>query len=75
MIETVLNPRNLNRALTQILKNKGSAGVDGMLVDELYDYSKQNRERIKQSIRQEKYRPQPILGVEPSGASSRAPMK
>jgi len=64
MIETVLNPRNLNRAITQILKNKGSAGVDGIPVDELYDYSKQNRERIKQSIRQERYRPQPILGVE-----------
>ena len=63
MIETVLNPRNLQRALKQVRKNKGSAGVDGMPVEKLYDYFLENKERIKQSIRQEKYCPQPILGV------------
>ena len=75
MIETVLNPHNLQRAVKQVRKNKGSAGVDGMAADKLYDHFKQNKEAIEQSIRSERYCPQPILGVEPSGASSRAPIK
>ena len=30
MIEQVLHPRNLERALRQVMVNKGSAGVDGL---------------------------------------------
>ena len=30
MIEQVLHPRNLERALQQVMVNKGSAGVDGL---------------------------------------------
>ncbi|MFC2087195.1 group II intron reverse transcriptase/maturase [Bacteroidota bacterium] len=63
MIESVLNNRNLMRALTQVQKNKGSAGIDNMPFSELKSYVKTNREELKQQIRGEKYAPQPILGV------------
>lgn len=63
MIEQVLNRMNLNRAYRQVVSNKGSAGVDGMTVNELYEYLSKNRELIEASIRQGKYQPQPILGV------------
>ena len=73
MIEEVLNRRNVTRAYRQILSNKGSAGVDGMPVEKLYEYLTNNRGRIESDLREGKYLPQAILGVEPGEASSRAP--
>ena len=64
MIEQVLNRRNIMRAYRQVYANKGSAGVDGMPVKELYKYLTNNRERIESELRQGKYLPQAILGVE-----------
>jgi group II intron reverse transcriptase/maturase len=64
MIEQVLNPRNVMRAYQRVRSNKGSAGVDGMSVKELKNYLSENRERIETEIRQGKYLPQAIRGVE-----------
>jgi len=64
MIEEVLHPANLMRAYYQVVRNKGAAGVDGMKVEELLPYMQTHRERIKTSIREGCYLPQPILGVE-----------
>jgi len=64
MIEQVLNRRNVMRAYRQVMSNKGSAGVDGMPVKELYKFLSENRERIETEICQGKYQPQAILGVE-----------
>jgi group II intron reverse transcriptase/maturase len=64
MIEDVLNRRNIMRAYSQVRSNKGSAGVDGIPVKELYDYLIKNRDQIESDIRKGKYLPQPILGVE-----------
>ena len=52
------------RAYRQVVSNKGSAGVDGMTVKELYKYLTKNRESIETELRQGKYLPQAILGVE-----------
>lgn len=64
MIEQVLNRRNVMRAYRQVRQNKGSAGVDGMSVKELYQYLTNNRQRIETEVREGKYLPQAILGVE-----------
>jgi RNA-directed DNA polymerase len=64
MIEQVLNRRNIMRAYHQVVSNKGSAGVDGMPVKELYDHLNKNREQMESDIREGKYQPQPIRGVE-----------
>jgi RNA-directed DNA polymerase len=64
MIEQVLNRRNIMRAYRQVMSNKGSAGVDGIPVKELYAYLTKHREQIESDIRQGKYLPQPIRGVE-----------
>ncbi len=64
MIEQVLNPINVKQACRHVIKNKGSAGVDGMSVKELYDYLSMHRERIESELRKGTYLPQPILGVE-----------
>jgi len=64
MIEQVLNRRNLMRAYRQVYANKGSAGVDGMPLKELYKYLTNNWERIGSELRQGRYLPQSILGSE-----------
>jgi group II intron reverse transcriptase/maturase len=64
MIEQVLNPRNVMRAYQRVRTNKGSSGVDGMSVMELKNYLSDNREQIETKIRQGKYLPQAIRGVE-----------
>jgi len=64
MIEQVLNRRNVMRAYRQVVSNKGSAGVDGMSVKELYKYLSEKRERIESELRNGTYLPQAILGVE-----------
>ena len=52
------------RAYRQVRSNKGSAGVDGISVKELYAYLTKNRAQIESDIRNGKYLPQPIRGVE-----------
>jgi len=64
MIEQVLQPRNLERALQQVISNKGSAGIDGMKVSELTDYMRNNKARLMQEIKEDKYLPAFIRGKE-----------
>ena len=64
MIDQVLSPRNLQRALRQVIANKGSAGVDGMKTSQLTRFLREHRTLIRQEIRDHKYLPQAIKGVE-----------
>ena len=64
MIEKALNRKNLYKAYRQVVRNKGSAGVDGMNVSELFSYLESHRDRIATSILNHTYVPQPIRGVE-----------
>jgi group II intron reverse transcriptase/maturase len=47
-----------------VKSNKGAGGVDGMGVDNLLRYLKENQESLIQSIRDGKYRPNPVRRVE-----------
>jgi RNA-directed DNA polymerase len=63
MIEKVLRPKNLYKALRKVVSNKGSAGVDGMSVYELESYKEENRIKLMTSIVNRKYIPDAIKGV------------
>jgi RNA-directed DNA polymerase len=63
MIEQVINRRNMHLAYQQVVRNNGSAGVDGMQVSELKQHINKDREAIVLSIINGRYLPQPILGV------------
>jgi RNA-directed DNA polymerase len=63
MIEQVINRRNMQLAYGQVVANKGSAGIDGMQVNELKQHISVQREAIVLSIINGRYLPQPILGV------------
>lgn len=64
MIEQVLQPRNLERALQQVISNKGSAGLDGMKVSELTEYMRNNKAQLLKEIKEDKYLPTIIRGKE-----------
>jgi len=64
MIEQALHPYNLQKALRQVIVNKGSAGIDGRKTRELTDYFREHKSAILQSVKDESYLPQAILGVE-----------
>ncbi len=63
MIEQVINRRNMHLAYQQVVRNKGSAGVDGMGVGELKQHICVQREAIVLSIIIGRYLSQPILRV------------
>jgi RNA-directed DNA polymerase len=64
MIEQLLEPKNMRRAYRKVLSNKGSAGVDGMSVQGLYAHLNNNKDKLESDIRQGKYLPQAIRGIE-----------
>jgi group II intron reverse transcriptase/maturase len=64
MIEQVIGRKNMQYAYRQVLRNKGSAGIDGMQVKELGGYIKTNMVAIATSMLNGSYQSQPILGVE-----------
>ena len=64
LLEKILDRNNLNLAYKKVVANKGSHGVDGMRVDELLSYLKQNGETLKASILEGTYRPSPVRRVE-----------
>lgn len=63
-LEELLRPRNLNLAYKRVKKNKGAGGVDGMGVEDLLQYFKDNGEELRRTIMDGKYRPQPVRRVE-----------
>lgn len=64
LLEEILNPNNLNKAYKKVVANKGVAGIDGITVEEEFDYLKENGDRIKNQIRKRRYKPQPVKRVQ-----------
>lgn len=54
LLEEILNPNNMNKAYKKVVANKGVAGVDGITVEEEFDYLKENGDRIKKSNKKKK---------------------
>jgi RNA-directed DNA polymerase len=64
LMEEVCERENLKRALKRVRANKGSAGIDGMSVDELPDYLKGHWPVIREQLLSGTYRPEPVRRVE-----------
>jgi len=60
LMEEVVERDNLRRALKRVKANKGSAGIDGMTVEELPAYLKANWERLRAQLLEGSYQPQPV---------------
>ena len=68
-METVVERDNLRKALRQVQRNKGAPGVDGMTVDDLAAFLKDNWPEIRDRLLDGTYRPQPVRRVEIAKAS------
>lgn len=64
LLEQILSRENLNCAYKQVKRNKGAGGIDGMQVDELLPYLREHKNELVPSLRDGKYRPQPVRRVE-----------
>lgn len=64
LLEKILNKDNMNTAYKKVFSNKGAGGVDGVTVEELFDYIRKNWNSISDSIRQRTYKPLPVRRVE-----------
>lgn len=64
LLEEIIDRDNMNNAFKRVKSNKGAPGVDGMVVDELLQYLKENGSELRQSILDGKYRPNPVRRVE-----------
>lgn len=60
LMELVCERQNLQAALKKVKKNKGSAGVDGMTVDELPGYLKEHWLGLKEQLLLGTYQPQRV---------------
>ena len=64
LLELILRKDNLNKAYKQVKRNKGKGGIDGMQVDELLPFLRENQRTLIRKIREGKYKPNPVRRVE-----------
>lgn len=64
LLDLILRKDNLNKAYKRVKSNKGKGGMDGMQVDELLPFLRENQETLIQEIRDGKYKPNPVRRVE-----------
>lgn len=64
LLEEILDRNNLNTAYAQVLRKKGAGGVDGMQVEDLKQWLKENKEELVEALRTGRYTPQPVKRVE-----------
>ena len=60
----ILNKDNLNRAYKRVKANKGAPGVDGMTIEEAFQWLKEHNHELTERIRKGHYTPSPVRRVE-----------
>ncbi|HLX13689.1 MAG TPA: group II intron reverse transcriptase/maturase [Bradyrhizobium sp.] len=68
-MEAVVEGENLKKALAQVKRNKGAAGIDGMNVGDLLAHLKEHWPTIRAQLLEGTYKPQPVRRVEIPKAS------
>ena len=64
LMEMILHKDNLNNAYKKVKSNKGAGGVDGMSIDELLTFLRDNQKQLIQKIKDGRYKPNPVRRVE-----------
>ena len=63
LLEEILSRDNMMLAYKKVKANKGASGIDGIGMDEIDEYLRENWATIKDKIRRRKYKPQPVRRV------------
>lgn len=64
LLEKILSRGNMRMALDKVKSNKGAGGIDGIEIEDIDQYLKENWVDIRDKIRRRKYKPQPVRRVE-----------
>lgn len=64
LMEQIVSKDNLTMALSRVKRNKGAPGSDGMTVDMLLTFLKENWTSIREELLNGTYQPQPVRRVE-----------
>ncbi len=64
LMNQILSRENMKMAYKKVKANKGAGGIDGINVENINEYLKENWIDIKTKILKRKYKPQPVLRVE-----------
>ena len=64
LLELIVSPYNISRAIRKVMSNGGSGGVDGMSVTDLPKYWELRGTELKDLILTGKYKPAPVRRVE-----------
>ena len=64
LMSAIIEPNNMHLAYKRVTRNKGSAGVDGVRVEQLKAYLQQHWPTLKQQLLDGHYQPQPVRKVE-----------
>ena len=64
LMERICERANLNQAYKRVKSNKGTAGVDGMSVDDLFSWIVTHKESLIESLLAGTYEPSLVRGVE-----------
>ena len=60
LLEEILSQDNMILAYKKVKANRGTSGIDGIGVDEIDEYLRENWETIRDKIHRRKYKPQPV---------------
>ena len=64
LLETILDPSNMNRAYKTVMRNKGCGGIDKMSCEQLLPWLLANKDSLIRSLQDGTYRPNPVRRVE-----------
>ena len=64
LLGKILDRDNLNRAYKRVKANKGAPGIDGITVEEIGAYLRENQKELIERIKRGKYTPGPVRRVE-----------
>jgi len=63
LMERVVDVDNLRTAYLRVVSNKGASGIDGMSVEELHAWCRDNISQLIESLLNNTYQPSPVRGV------------
>lgn len=64
LIERMVERKNMRQAYSKVMRNRGSAGIDKMQVEQLKSYLQKKWVKIKEELLVGKYKPKPVRQVE-----------
>jgi RNA-directed DNA polymerase len=74
-MDAIVERGNLRKALAQVKRNKGAAGIDGMSFEALGPYLKERWPTIRAQLLDGSYKPQPVRRVEiPKATGGKRPL-